>query len=232
MVPWNMDSCGGGFKSDCSYGYDGRTAVGCDSRVFGGSGCVCEACVCSDYTAVGLDFTAVGLGCTAVGLGCTAVGLDCTAVGLDCTAVGLGCTAVGVGCTAVGLDCATAGGICVVVDCVAAASDVDVAVPRSLGWTTGSDCKDFFAWRSILSRQSSIALSKINSIDTVRCGFSPEEESLMISTSEGSSTEGLSLEWKHLCCISLMRSWLHGKITWISNYRGMRNNLLGSELRK
>lgn len=61
---------------------------------------------------------------------------------------------------------------------------------------------------SILPRQSSTVLSKISSMATSRCGFSPKGESPMMSRSEERPTEDLNLEWKSLCSISMMRSWL------------------------
>ena len=62
------------------------------------------------------------------------------------------------------------------------------------GFVGGCSVFDSFAPAIILSLCSWINLSKINSTAAARWGLSPEEESLMISRSEESSTKGLSFE--------------------------------------
>jgi hypothetical protein len=62
----------------------------------------------------------------------------------------------------------------------------------------------------ILSRRSSMDLSRINSMAAVRCEFRPEEELRIMSDTKAPSTEGFSLDWKSSCSISLIRLWLCG----------------------
>ena len=54
----------------------------------------------------------------------------------------------------------------------------------------------------------------------------------MISRSEERSIKGLKSDWKSSCCISMMGSWLRGKVNLDASYHKTRNNLLCSEQRK